>query len=48
MVVLDGFRINPPYETVISSTANGHDAGLERVIKVVRKRVLSTIDKLFI
>ena len=33
MVVLDGFKINPPYDTVVSSP--GQNAGLERVIKVV-------------
>ena len=33
MVVLDGFRINPPYDTVVG--APGQGAGLERVIKVV-------------
>lgn len=47
MVVLDGFKINPPYDTVVSSTASGHDGGLERVIKVVRKINLSVTLELF-
>ena len=33
MIVLDGFRINPPYDTVVG--APGQVSGLERVIKVV-------------
>ena len=45
MIVLDGFRINPPYDTVVG--APGQVSGLERVIKVVSILYLQLHSQLF-
>lgn len=45
MIVLDNFRIDPPYENVLSIATSGEDAGLERVIKVVSESFYALLSK---